>query len=236
MQKILVVDDEPAIVTLLSYNLTQANYDVESATNGNDALALATSQSFDAILLDLMLPGMDGVEVTRKLRQERIATPIIMITAKTDEFDKVFGLEIGADDYVTKPFSPREVVARLKAVLRRYQTVPDDQAANLSSEMIKIGDIVIDQSKVTVRRRGERIQLTPKEYELLLYLAKRPHQVLKRDQLLEGVWGFDYAGQTRMVDVHMSHLRDKLEPDPKNPIYIQTVRGFGYRLEAPNND
>lgn len=195
MQKILVVDDEPAIVTLLSYNLTQANYDVESATNGNDALALATSQSFDAILLDLMLPGMDGVEVTRKLRQERIATPIIMITAKTDEFDKVFGLEIGADDYVTKPFSPREVVARLKAVLRRYQTVPDDQAANLSSEMIKIGDIVIDQSKVTVRRRGERIQLTPKEYELLLYLAKRPHQVLKRDQLLEGVWGFDYAGQ-----------------------------------------
>ncbi len=236
MQKILVVDDEPAIVTLLSYNLTQANYDVESATNGNDALALATSQSFDAILLDLMLPGMDGVEVTRKLRQERIATPIIMITAKTDEFDKVFGLEIGADDYITKPFSPREVVARLKAVLRRYQTVPDDQAANLSSEMIKIGDIVIDQSKVTVRRRGERIQLTPKEYELLLYLAKRPHQVLKRDQLLEGVWGFDYAGQTRMVDVHMSHLRDKLEPDPKNPIYIQTVRGFGYRLEAPNND
>lgn len=236
MQKILVVDDEPAIVTLLSYNLTQANYDVESATNGNDALVLATSQSFDAILLDLMLPGMDGVEVTRKLRQERIATPIIMITAKTDEFDKVFGLEIGADDYVTKPFSPREVVARLKAVLRRYQTVPDDQAANLSSEMIKIGDIVIDQSKVTVRRRGERIQLTPKEYELLLYLAKRPHQVLKRDQLLEGVWGFDYAGQTRMVDVHMSHLRDKLEPDPKNPIYIQTVRGFGYRLEAPNND
>lgn len=223
-------------MTLLSYNLTQANYDVESATNGNDALALATSQSFDAILLDLMLPGMDGVEVTRKLRQERIATPIIMITAKTDEFDKVFGLEIGADDYVTKPFSPREVVARLKAVLRRYQTVPDDQAANLSSEMIKIGDIVIDQSKVTVRRRGERIQLTPKEYELLLYLAKRPHQVLKRDQLLEGVWGFDYAGQTRMVDVHMSHLRDKLEPDPKNPIYIQTVRGFGYRLEAPNND
>ncbi|KRM75421.1 response regulator transcription factor [Secundilactobacillus collinoides] len=236
MQKILVVDDEPAIVTLLSYNLTQANYDVESATNGNDALALATSQSFDAILLDLMLPGMDGVEVTRKLRQERIATPIIMITAKTDEFDKVFGLEIGADDYITKPFSPREVVARLKAVLRRYQNVPDDQAANLSSEMIKIGDIVIDQSKVTVRRRGERIQLTPKEYELLLYLAKRPHQVLKRDQLLEGVWGFDYAGQTRMVDVHMSHLRDKLEPDPKNPIYIQTVRGFGYRLEAPNND
>ncbi|ANZ61581.1 DNA-binding response regulator [Secundilactobacillus paracollinoides] len=236
MQKILVVDDEPAIVTLLSYNLTQANYDVETAMNGNDALALATSQTFDAILLDLMLPGMDGVEVTRKLRQERIATPIIMITAKTDEFDKVFGLEIGADDYITKPFSPREVIARLKAVLRRYQNVPEDFATSLTSQMIQIGDIVIDTAKVTVRRRGERVQLTPKEYELLLYLAKRPHQVLKRDQLLEGVWGFDYAGQTRMVDVHMSHLRDKLEPDPKHPIYLKTVRGFGYRLEAPLHD
>lgn len=236
MQRVLVVDDEPAIVTLLTYNLETANYEVVTATNGVDALKYARGQHFDAILLDLMLPQMDGVEVTRQLRQDKIATPIIMITAKTDEFDKVFGLELGADDYITKPFSPREVLARLKAVLRRTKTDLKESADHNSSHQLRIGDILIDESTVSVSVAQRPIKLTPKEFELLVYLVKRPNQVLKRDQLLEGVWGFDYAGQTRMVDIHISHLRDKIESDPKHPVYLKTVRGFGYRFEAPHYD
>lgn len=236
MQRVLVVDDEPAIVTLLTYNLEKANFEVDTATNGPDAVALATQKHFDAILLDLMLPGLDGVEVTKRLRQEKVDTPILMITAKTDEFDKVFGLELGADDYITKPFSPREVLARLKAVLRRTQASSDNQSNFDESQQLHIGNILIDQSTVTVTVDGRKVKLTPKEFELLVYLVKRPNQVLKRDQMLEGVWGFDYAGQTRMVDIHISHLRDKIEVDPKHPVYLKTVRGFGYRFEAPQHD
>ncbi|KRK99908.1 DNA-binding response regulator [Secundilactobacillus odoratitofui DSM 19909 = JCM 15043] len=236
MQRVLVVDDEPAIVTLLTYNLEKANYEVESAINGHDAVNLASEKHFDAILLDLMLPGLDGVEVTKQLRQEKVSTPIIMITAKTDEFDKVFGLELGADDYITKPFSPREVLARLKAVLRRTQGGPATDSEFDDSQQLRVGEIMIDQATVSVTVNQQRVKLTPKEFELLVYLVKRPNQVLKRDQLLEGVWGFDYAGQTRMVDIHISHLRDKIEPDPKHPTYLKTVRGFGYRFEAPQHD
>ncbi|MTV82421.1 response regulator transcription factor [Secundilactobacillus folii] len=236
MQRVLVVDDEPAIVTLLTYNLEKSNYEVETAINGREAVQLATDKHFDAILLDLMLPGIDGVEVTKKLRQEKIETPIIMITAKTDEFDKVFGLELGADDYITKPFSPREVLARLKAVLRRSQSNADHESDLNDGQQLHVGDILIDQSTVSVMIRGQKVKLTPKEFELLVYLVKRPNQVLKRDQLLEGVWGFDYAGQTRMVDIHISHLRDKIETDPKHPAYLKTVRGFGYRFEEAQHD
>jgi two-component system alkaline phosphatase synthesis response regulator PhoP len=239
MQRVLVVDDEPAIVTLLTYNLKAANYEVVTATNGVEAVQLAMNDDFDAILLDLMLPGLDGVEVTKKLRQERVSTPIIMITAKTDEFDKIFGLELGADDYITKPFSPREVIARLKAVLRRAQPVSVATAGTgmlANDDVIRIGGIEVDPNTVSVMIDQRPIKLTPKEFELLLYLVQRPNQVLKRDQLLEGVWGFDYAGQSRMVDIHISHLRDKIETDPKNPAYLKTVRGFGYRFEAPQND
>ncbi|MCH5462202.1 response regulator transcription factor [Lactobacillus sp. LC28-10] len=236
MQRVLVVDDEPAIVTLLTYNLEKANFEVDTATNGPDAVTLATQKHFDAILLDLMLPGLDGVEVTKRLRQEKVDTPILMITAKTDEFDKVFGLELGADDYITKPFSPREVLARLKAVLRRTQANSDNQSTFDEGQQLRVGNILIDQSTVTVTVDGRKVKLTPKEFELLVYLVKRPNQVLKRDQMLEGVWGFDYAGQTRMVDIHISHLRDKIEVDPKHPVYLKTVRGFGYRFEAPQHD
>jgi two-component system alkaline phosphatase synthesis response regulator PhoP len=235
MQRVLVVDDEPAIVTLLTYNLEKANFEVDTATNGPDAVEMAKKKHFDAILLDLMLPGLDGVEVTKKLRQEKIDTPILMITAKTDEFDKVFGLELGADDYITKPFSPREVLARLKAVLRRTQGKTDRETRFDESQQLRVGNIVIDQSTVTVTVDGRKVKLTPKEFELLIYLVKRPNQVLKRDQMLEGVWGFDYAGQTRMVDIHISHLRDKIETDPKHPVYLKTVRGFGYRFEVPQH-
>lgn len=236
MQRVLVVDDEPAIVTLLSYNLEKANFEVDTATNGPDAVQMAIKKHFDAILLDLMLPGLDGVEVTKKLRQEKVDTPILMITAKTDEFDKIFGLELGADDYITKPFSPREVLARLKAVLRRTQGKTDRENGFNENQQLRVGNIVIDQSTVTVTVDGRKVKLTPKEFELLIYLVKRPNQVLKRDQMLEGVWGFDYAGQTRMVDIHISHLRDKIETDPKHPVYLKTVRGFGYRFEAPQHD
>lgn len=158
-----------------------------------------------------------------------------MITAKTDEFDKVFGLELGADDYITKPFSPREVLARLKAVLRRTQVNSDKVTDFDDSQQLRVGNILIDQSTITVTVDERKIKLTPKEFELLVYLVKRPNQVLKRDQMLEGVWGFDYAGQTRMVDIHISHLRDKIEADPKHPVYLKTVRGFGYRFEAPQH-
>ncbi len=225
MDKILVVDDEPAIVTLLSYNLKQAGYEVVTATDGADALSLGLAQSFTCILLDLMLPKLDGMEVTKKLRQEKIQTPIIIVTAKNDEFDKVFGLELGADDYITKPFSPREVLARIKAVIRRTTPMP---AANRS--VMLVGDLQIDQDKYRVARNGQNISLTPKEFELLVYFVEREGRVLSRDAILNHVWGYDYASETRIVDIHISHLREKIEVDPKQPRLIRTVRGFGYEF------
>ncbi|KRN02449.1 DNA-binding response regulator [Levilactobacillus senmaizukei DSM 21775 = NBRC 103853] len=231
----LVVDDEPAIVTLLQYNLEQADYQVVTAIDGEQALNLALHEKFDVILLDLMLPKMDGVEVTKRLRQEKISTPIIMITAKTSEFDTVFGLELGADDYITKPFSPREVIARMKAVMRRYRDdQPQENVTRRNDHRLRVGDLTIDQDKFRVMRGQQQIDLTPKEFELLLFFAKRPGKVWSREQLLEGVWGFDYSGQTRMVDIHVSHLREKIELDPKHPVLLKTVRGFGYTFEVPS--
>lgn len=234
MDKILVVDDEPAIVTLLSYNLKQAGYEVVTATNGKDALELGLAQSFTCILLDLMLPQLDGMEVTKRLRQEKVRTPIIIVTAKNDEFDKVFGLELGADDYITKPFSPREVLARIKAVIRRAvpETVESPQPVSQPADraITVIGDLRIDQDKFRVTRNGEKISLTPKEFELLVYFIEREGRVLSRDAILNHVWGYDYASETRIVDIHISHLREKIELDPKKPRLIRTVRGFGYEF------
>ncbi|MCW3778639.1 response regulator transcription factor [Levilactobacillus namurensis] len=232
MSRVLVVDDEPAIVTLLQYNLEQADYQVVTAIDGEQALQLAQNEHFDVILLDLMLPKLDGVEVTKRLRQEKIKTPIIMITAKTSEFDTVFGLELGADDYITKPFSPREVLARMKAVMRRYHEDAGPVTTATNGHVIRIAGLRIDQDKFQVKRGDQPIDLTPKEFELLLFFAKRPGKVWSREQLLEGVWGFDYSGQTRMVDIHVSHLREKIEADPKHPQLLKTVRGFGYTFEA----
>ncbi|MFB9768342.1 response regulator transcription factor [Lactiplantibacillus modestisalitolerans] len=232
MDKILVVDDEPAIVTLLSYNLKQAGYEVVTATDGAAALSLALAQSFTCILLDLMLPKLDGMEVTKRLRQEKVRTPIIIVTAKNDEFDKVFGLELGADDYITKPFSPREVLARIKAVIRR--AVPATSAAApapvTNRAIMTVGNLQIDQNKYRVTRDGHNISLTPKEFELLVYFIKREGRVLSRDAILNHVWGYDYASETRIVDIHISHLREKIELDPKKPRLIRTVRGFGYEF------
>ncbi|WP_137625206.1 response regulator transcription factor [Lactiplantibacillus pingfangensis] len=233
MDKILVVDDEPAIVTLLSYNLKQAGYEVVTATDGEAALELGLEESFACILLDLMLPKLDGMEVTKRLRQEKVHTPIIIVTAKNDEFDKVFGLELGADDYITKPFSPREVLARIKAVIRRM--TPTDETAvtppvTPNRAITVIGNLRIDQNKYRVTRNGKSVSLTPKEFELLVYFIEREGRVLSRDAILNHVWGYDYASETRIVDIHISHLREKIELDPKKPRLIRTVRGFGYEF------
>jgi len=229
-KKILVVDDEQSIVTLLSYNLEKAGFQVAAAYDGEEAIAKVTSEQPALVILDLMLPKLDGVEVCKRLRQQQIMTPILMLTARDDEFDKVLGLELGADDYMTKPFSPREVVARVKAILRRTELVP---AADESSERLVIGQLEVFPERYEATIGGKPIELTPKEFELLLHLARHKGRVLTRDQLLSAVWNYDFAGDTRIVDVHISHLREKIEEDTKKPAYIKTVRGLGYKLEEP---
>lgn len=230
MRTILVVDDEPSISTLLQFNLKQAGYNVVSADDGLQALDIALKDPIDLIVLDLMLPGMDGMDVCKHLRQEKVNVPIIMLTAKDEEFDKILGLELGADDYMTKPFSPREVVARVKAILRRTERKKEQVE---DAEMIQVGDLVIHLDRYDVYFKDKQLVLTPKEFELLLYLANNQGKVLSRDQLLNGVWDFHYDGDTRIVDVHISHLREKIEEDSKRPVYIKTIRGFGYKLEGP---
>lgn len=233
-KKILVVDDEQSILTLLEYNLKQAGYEVITAMDGEEGKNLAITEKTDLIVLDLMLPKMDGIEVCKELRQKKVMTPILMLTAKDDEFDKVLGLELGADDYMTKPFSPREVVARVKAILRRTQILSESmENAEEELEYIQIVGLKIFPDQYEAYFEDELLELTPKEFELLLYLAKNKGRVLTRDQLLSAVWNYDFAGDTRIVDVHISHLREKIEIDTKKPIYIKTIRGLGYKLEEP---
>ena len=227
MAKILVVDDEIAISTLLKYNLEENGYDVTVASDGQTAYDLAKQESFDAILLDLMLPVIDGMTLLKNLRQDKVSTPVILVTAKGDEFDRVFGLELGADDYITKPFSPREVVARVKAVLRRSQV---DHQIVAESDVIKVQNVVIDDNKKVVTRDNQILTLTPREYELLLYFAHRIGRVIDRETILTAVWGYEFTGESRMVDMHISNLREKIETNPKSPQLLKTVRGFGYTL------
>jgi len=229
--KVLVVDDETSIVKLLEFNLEKAGFDVITAFDGMQALEKSRAEQPDFIILDLMLPKMDGMDVCKTLRLERNNTPILMLTAKDDELDKILGLELGADDYLTKPFSPREVVARVKAILRRTQTVAD-APSQAEEPVIQFGDIRLYPEKYEVYRGSSKIELTPKEFELLQYLASHQGRVLTRDQLLNAVWNYDFIGDSRIVDVHVSHLREKLEEDTKNPRYIKTVRGLGYKLEG----
>ena len=235
-KKVLVVDDEQSIVTLLKYNLQQAGYDVLTAMDGEEGLNLALTANPDVILLDLMLPKKDGMDVCKELRQQKVLTPILMLTAKDDEFDKVLGLELGADDYMTKPFSPREVIARIKAVLRRIQMqVPaaSDEIDEDEDDGIEIAELRVLPNYYEAYFKEELLELTPKEFELLLYLVKNKGRVLTRDQLLSAVWNYDFVGDTRIVDVHISHLREKIEENTKKPIYIKTIRGLGYKLEEP---
>ncbi len=208
MKKILIVDDEPAILTLLQYNLEAEHYQVETATDGQEALDKVRSEPFDFIILDLMLPSLSGLDVTRKIREEKIQTPIMILTAKDNETDKIVGLELGADDYVTKPFSPREIIARIKAIERRSQSQPQAPLPG-NANQITVGQITIDPENYKASKAGHRLQLTPKEFELLVYFAQRVGKTLSRDALLNGVWGFDYPAETRMVDIQVSHLRIK---------------------------
>ena len=231
--KILVVDDEESISTLLKYNFIQAGYEVVTAFDGEEALNVVKQENPSLIVLDIMLPKIDGVEVCRTIREQRNQVPILMLTAKDDEFDKVLGLELGADDYMTKPFSPREVVARVKAILRRVTfNSTSDQEVNDAKE-IKVANLKIYPDFFEVYREGQLLDLTPKEFELLLYLIERQGRVITRENMLNSVWNYEFAGDSRIVDVHISHLREKIEENPKKPQIIKTVRGLGYKMEIP---
>jgi DNA-binding response OmpR family regulator len=241
--KILVVDDEVVLLETIVYNLELAGYQVFTAADGASALEIAHRERPDLIILDLMLPVIDGLEVCRQLRRENdtAGVLILMLTAKGEEIDKVVGLEVGADDYVTKPFGKHELLARVKALLRRQDKTesPDGEAAIESdgasrrpARMLVAGPIEMDLAGRRVYRSGQEIELQPKQYELLKCLAQNRGTVLTRDQLLQNVWGYDYAGDTRTVDVHVRWLREKLEEDPASPRLIQTVRGVGYCLRV----
>lgn len=234
-QKVLVVDDEQSIVTLLKYNLETAGYIVEVAYDGEEALQKVESSQPDLIVLDVMLPKKDGIEVCKTIRSDKNLVPILMLTAKDDEFDRVLGLELGADDYMTKPFSPREVVARVKAIIRRSQFVNEVEHNETDDEDIIIDSIRIRPEFFEVYKDDELLELTPKEFELLLYLIERQGRVITREHMLNSVWNYEFAGDSRIVDVHISHLRDKLEENPKQPKLIKTVRGLGYKLERPKS-
>jgi DNA-binding response OmpR family regulator len=238
-RKILVVDDEAVLVDTMAYNLEQAGYQVITAADGSSALEAARRESPDLIILDIMLPEMDGVEVCRQLRRENntVTTPIMMLTAKGDEIDKVVGLEVGADDYVTKPFGRRELLARVRALLRRadYPSTSEERVVQdtivdvpRSNRELVAGPLRIDLAGRRVNCRGNELDLQPKQFDLLVYLVRNRGTVLTRDQLLHNVWGYDYAGDTRTVDVHVRWIREKLEEDPANPHLVQTVRGVGY--------
>ena len=224
--KILVVDDEEHILELIRYNLNASGYEVIEASDGYDAVNKAINKVPDLILLDLMLPGKDGYDVCRELRSngKTKVVPIIMLTAKSEEIDKILGLELGADDYITKPFSVRELMARVKAVLRRYTKALE------SSEKFIFGDIEADFENHSVICGGEKIEVTLKEYELLEVLVKNRGKILTREMLLDKVWGYEYIGESRTVDVHIRYLRKKVEKDDKNPKFIETIRGVGYRF------
>lgn len=232
-KQVLVVEDERSIIKLLQYNLQQAGYEVITAMDGEEGLEKALAERPQIIVLDLMLPKLDGIEVCKQLRQNKVDIPILMLTAKDDEFDKVLGLELGADDYMTKPFSPREVVARVKAILRRTSKKEESSDDTSKPPHITIGPLQILPENFEAYYQEEALDLTPKEFELLAYLAKNKGRVLTRDQLLSAVWNYDFAGDTRIVDVHISHLREKIEKDSKRPAIIKTVRGLGYKLEEP---
>jgi DNA-binding response OmpR family regulator len=233
-EKILVVEDEISLQETLVYNLKRQGYDVEAVGDGNAALDAARKIHPDIILLDIMLPGMDGFEVCRILRQE-MTTPVLMLTARDDEIDRVVGLEVGADDYLTKPFSMRELIARVKAMLRRVRLIRQElgtegQAA--AANLLTFDDLAIDLTRREVRLKGAVTALKPKEYELLVFLADHRGQVLTREVILDKVWGWEFVGDSRTVDVHIRWLREKIEPDPAKPQRIITVRGAGYRFEG----
>ncbi|WP_346967004.1 response regulator transcription factor [Clostridium perfringens] len=226
-KKVLIVDDEEHIRELIKFNLKKEGYDTEVAVNGTESLKIIREIKFDLILLDLMLPEIDGLEVCKEIRrnEETSDIPVMMITAKGEEFDKVLGLELGADDYITKPFSIRELMARVKALLRRSNVKKEEN-------IIKFGDVVVNFKTREVTKGTQNVELTLKEFELLKLLIKNKGNILTRELLLDKIWGYEYIGETRTVDVHIRHLRKKIESDDKNPQYIQTIRGVGYKFTS----
>jgi DNA-binding response OmpR family regulator len=230
-EKVLIVEDDIALRETLAYTFQHEGYLVQTAGDGSTALEKARSFAPDMILLDLMLPVMDGLEVCRVLRRE-MNTPILMLTARGSEIDRVVGLEMGADDYLIKPFHMRELVARVKAQLRRARMAPANSSETAPEAPIRTGDLRIELSRAEVLRNDQPLALKPKEYELLLYLARHCGQVFSRELILQRVWGWDYSGDSRTVDVHIRWLREKIEPDPAHPVRLITVRGSGYRFEG----
>lgn len=236
MKKALVIDDEPDIVELVSYNLKNIGFNVEHAFDGETALKELDQKEYDIIILDLMLPSIDGLQLCGLIRNNPKYShiPIIMLTARSDEFDKVHGLEMGADDYITKPFSPKELIARIKAILRRTDlskptvTLLEDKNSNI----IKVKDIIIDKEKYLVNIEDKSIKLSATEFKLLLYLAERPNKVYSREHLLDAVWGNEIYVEPRTVDVHIRRIRSKIEKNPDEPQYLKTMRGIGYFIDS----
>lgn len=229
-RKILIVEDELSIVTLLKYNLEKSGFHTDVALNGEDALDKINRNSYDLIILDIMLPKFDGIEICKYVRNENNLVPIIMITALDGEENVTDGLDCGADDYITKPFSPKEVISRIHAILRRvnYSASPEKIRENIT-----VGELTVYPKRFEAYVKDEQLSLTRKEYELLVYLMENKDLVLSRDQLLNAVWDYDIAGDTRIVDVHVARLREKIEMDKKFPQYIITVHGFGYKMTDP---
>lgn len=229
-KRVLIIEDEVSISDIIKFNLLKEGYEIETAYNGEEGLKKALNLNFDLILLDIMLPHMDGFQVCRKIR-ESSNVPIIMLTAKEEEVDKVLGLELGADDYITKPFGMRELIARIKANIRRTEFTSDSSDSN--NKITNYGNITIDMTKYEVRKNEKPLELTLREFELLKYLAEQENQVFSREQLLEEVWGYEYYGDIRTVDVTIRRLREKVEDDPGEPKYIMTKRGIGYYFRRP---
>jgi DNA-binding response OmpR family regulator len=239
--QVLVVEDDATLRDTLQYNLSHQGYRVLTADNGHTALDIARVEAPDLLLLDVMLPGIDGFEVCRILRKET-NVPILMLTARTEEVDKIIGLELGADDYLTKPFSMREMLARVKALLRRVELIREELSAEQvdataealpgAGHPLTFGDLTIDEARREVLLGGQVVRIKPKEYDLLLFLAHHQGIALSRDLILERVWGWSYDGNSRTVDVHVRWLREKIEPDPARPARILTVRGLGYRFDG----
>lgn len=232
-KKILIVDDEPSIQDLLVFNLEKEGYKTITASDGEEGVSLALSQNPDLILLDVMLPKADGLTVCKRIRQTLSKTPIIMLSAKGEEIDKILGLEIGADDYMTKPFSVRELIARVKANLRKVEQNDELSASGVRNNKIVVGDLKLDFDKFEVEVRGQKVtDLTRREFEVLRYLAQKPGQVVTREDLLEKVWGYEYYGDIRTVDVTIRRIREKIEKNTANPKILITKRGVGYYIES----
>lgn len=227
-KNILIVDDEESIVTLLTYHLEKEGFTTDKAHTGKEALEKVATDKFDLAVLDIMIPDIDGMEICSQLRNEKNDIPIIMLTAKDDQSDKIHGLDIGADDYLTKPFSPKEVISRIKAVFRRIDLSHRD-----SFQSLKIGELILYPERYTAVRNDRELTFTRKEFELLHYLVEQRGKVLSREELLQTIWNYSFMGDTRIVDVHISRLREKIECDMKHPEYIKTVRGLGYKIEEP---